>query len=55
MKFRIPKYYKQFHCIADKCKDSCCSAGWEIDIDEESLNLYKSVKRNIWQKTYGKY
>lgn len=42
MILRIPDYYKEFHCIADKCKDSCC-AGWEIDIDEETLDYYKGV------------
>lgn len=43
MIFRAPLYYKKFHCIADKCKDSCCSAGWEIDIDAETAELYKNV------------
>lgn len=42
MILRMPDYYKEFHCIADKCKDSCC-AGWEIDIDEETLAYYNSV------------
>ena len=28
-----------FKCIADKCKHSCC-VGWEIDIDETTLNKY---------------
>ena len=34
MKTYAPKYYQQFHCIADKCKHSCC-IGWEIDIDKD--------------------
>lgn len=42
MILRIPDYFKDFHCIADKCKDSCC-IGWEIDIDEETLEYYKSI------------
>ena len=50
MKFRIPNYYKEFHCIADKCKDSCCSAGWEIDIDSQTENYYKNVPGEFGDK-----
>ena len=50
----FPNYYKKFKCIADKCKHSCC-IGWEIDIDEETMDLYNSldggfadsIRRNI--------
>ena len=42
MKLYAPKYYKQFNCIADKCKHSCC-IGWEIDIDSETLGKYNSL------------
>lgn len=42
MLLRVPSYYKDFRCIADKCKDSCC-IGWEIDIDEDTFDYYKSV------------
>ena len=38
----VPGYYKKFKCIADKCKHNCC-IGWEIDIDEETLNFYNSI------------
>lgn len=40
MKTVFPDYYDEFKCIADKCKHSCC-IGWEIDIDQESLLLYR--------------
>ena len=50
MKLRMPKYYKKFKCIADKCKDSCCSAGWEIDIDDETAKLYDSVSGVFGEK-----
>lgn len=43
MILRVPEYYEEFSCIADKCKDSCC-AGWEIDIDEDSYGYYNSVE-----------
>lgn len=41
MKVFAPNYYKKFSCIADKCKHSCC-VGWEIDIDKETYEAYKS-------------
>ena len=43
MILRVPEYYDEFSCIASRCKDSCC-AGWEIDIDEESYEYYRSVE-----------
>lgn len=43
MKLFAPKYYKNFKCIADKCEHSCC-IGWEIDVDSDTLEKYKSLK-----------
>ncbi len=43
MKLYAPKYYKTFKCIAEACEHSCC-IGWEIDIDENTLERYKTVK-----------
>jgi len=31
--------YDKFKCIADKCPETCC-AGWQIVIDEDSLDRY---------------
>ena len=42
MLFRVPSYYNSFKCIADKCTDNCC-IGWEIDIDCDTAEYYKSV------------
>lgn len=42
MVLRVPSYYKDFQCIADRCQDSCC-IGWEIDIDEDTFSYYKSI------------
>ncbi len=39
MKTIVPDYYKSFKCIAGACRHSCC-AGWEIDIDPDSLKRY---------------
>ena len=46
MKKIAPNYYKSFSCIADRCQHSCC-IGWEIDIDEDSLDYYKSIDGDI--------
>ncbi len=43
MKLYAPTYYKKFRCIADKCEHSCC-IGWEIDIDEDTLQKYKQLQ-----------
>lgn len=37
-----PDYYPRFKCIADRCSDTCCQ-GWEICIDDDSLQKYRSV------------
>lgn len=42
MIYTIPDYYKEFHCIADQCEDTCC-AGWQIVIDKKSLAKYKKM------------
>lgn len=49
MKLRAPKYYKDFHCIADKCKDCCC-IGWEIDIDNNAVNFYNNLDNEFGNK-----
>lgn len=38
----VPDYYPAFHCIADRCRHSCC-IGWEIDIDPDTLAYYHSL------------
>lgn len=43
MQYTIPDYYKEFHCIADKCEETCC-AGWQIMIDKKSLGKYLHAK-----------
>lgn len=42
MKLYAPIYYKDFKCIADRCRHSCC-VSWEIDVDEDALVRYKSL------------
>lgn len=33
-------FFDEFICIADKCPDTCCQ-GWEIAMDQETLDKYK--------------
>lgn len=42
MIYTVPDYYKEFHCLADKCEDTCC-AGWQIVIDKKSLAKYRNI------------
>ncbi len=42
MKLIAPDYYTKFRCIADRCRHSCC-IGWEIDIDEDTYEYYKTI------------
>ena len=37
-----PDYYREFRCIADKCRHSCCIS-WEIDIDPATREKYRRV------------
>lgn len=48
MKYIVPDYYRDFRCIAGACRHSCC-IGWEIDVDEETLEYYQSLPEP-WNK-----
>ena len=58
MRIRVPKYFLDFKCIADKCLDICC-IGWEIDIDDEARAKYASlggeIGKEITEKTVHGY
>ena len=58
MKIRVPEYFSDFRCIADKCLDSCC-IGWEISIDGKTKRKYASldneIGREIAEKTKHGY
>ncbi len=49
MKTYVPEYYRNFKCIADRCKHSCC-IGWEIDIDEKTLDFYMKTKGAVGKR-----
>ena len=42
MRYIKPEIYDSFCCTADQCPDTCC-AGWQIVIDEDTLERYEKV------------
>jgi len=49
MKLIVPDYYPAFRCIAGACRHSCC-IGWEIDVDEASLQRFSRVEGELGQR-----
>lgn len=49
MKLTVPDYYNEFHCIADKCRDSCC-VGWGIYIDDKTAEKYRSMDGTLGRR-----
>ncbi len=43
MQYCKPIYFEDFVCVAGACPDTCC-AGWQIVIDEDSLEKYGAVE-----------
>lgn len=48
-KIIFPNYYEDFKCRADLCSENCC-LGWEIDIDGETFEKYKSLGGALGEK-----
>ena len=44
-----PAYYPSFRCAADRCRHTCC-AGWEVDIDAETLETYRAVPGGLGKR-----
>lgn len=49
MKLVAPDYYPEFRCIAGECRHNCC-IGWEIDIDEDTLDYYLSMEGELGER-----
>lgn len=43
MKHLAPDCFRVFACAAGACPDSCCRAGWEIVIDEQTRKRYEAM------------
>lgn len=52
MLYIFPDYYKEFRCLADACEDTCC-AGWQIVVDEKSLERYKKVTGSFGKRLHA--
>ncbi len=48
-----PSFYDDFKCIAEKCTDNCC-IGWEIDIDDETLDKYNNLEGSLGDEIRSK-
>lgn len=46
MRYLKPHFYDKFVCTAGACPDTCC-AGWQIMIDEESLDRYGKESNGV--------
>lgn len=49
MEYIVPDCFKNFKCIADRCSDNCC-IGWEIDVDDDTYEFYKSLSDDFGEK-----
>lgn len=52
MQITKPIFYKEFSCIAGACPDTCC-AGWQIMIDEKSLQKYRKFKGSFRNRLHN--
>ncbi len=48
-----PSFYDTFRCIASECTDNCC-IGWEIDVDENTLDKYNNLQGDFGDKIRAK-
>ena len=44
-----PNYYRDFHCIASACPDSCCKE-WTVDVDSPSADFYRSLEGPLGER-----
>ena len=51
MRYLKPHFYDQFTCTAGDCPDTCC-AGWQIVIDEDSLERYGKEQGEFGKRLY---
>ena len=49
MNVYVPDYLPAFRCMTSACRHTCC-AGWEIDIDAESLARYERLPGDFGER-----
>ena len=52
MRYLKPHFYDKFVCTAGDCPDTCC-AGWQIMIDDDSLEKYRNVQGEFGKRLQG--
>lgn len=45
-----PDYYGEFKCIGSKCKNNCCCGGWEIEVDDASIDRFKKIEGDFGER-----
>lgn len=50
MQYIKQDFYDKFVCSADKCPDNCCHEGWQIVVDEDSLERFKNYDGPLKKK-----
>lgn len=53
MKYTNLSCFSSFRCLADRCPDTCC-AGWEIDLDADTLARYDRLPGPLGQRVRSK-
>lgn len=46
----LPDYYNKFRCIGSECRNNCCRGGWEIEVDDESLERFNNAEGAFGEK-----
>ena len=49
MKEVTPDFYREFQCTGSACRHNCC-IGWEIGIDEDTADFYRSVNGEMGER-----
>jgi len=50
MRLYCPDIFEQFKCTGSDCSDNCCKAGWDIEIDDKTLEFYRSLDSGLGRR-----
>ena len=50
MTLHYPDLFDSFTCTGSECKDNCCRTGWDIEIDEDTYNYYRSLDTELGKR-----
>lgn len=45
-----PDYYDKFSCIGGSCIHNCCRGGWEIEIDDDSMERFSRLEGEFGER-----